>query len=78
MTPQERAELKALNDKGVNEHVLRQNRNTPERLQSALRRIGTDAFGTCVRCSSQIPLGRLRRVPEALVCVSCGEKPRGG
>ncbi len=44
---------------------------------NALRRADTDAFGLCVRCGTEIPIGCLRLVPEALVCVPCGEKPRG-
>jgi DnaK suppressor protein len=66
--------MEALNDKGVNEHVLEQNRRTLEKLQNALRRVDTDAFGKCVRCGGEIPMGRLRLVPEALVCVPCAEK----
>ena len=66
--------MEALNDKGVNEHVLEQNRRTLEKLQNALRRVDTDVFGKCVRCGGEIPMGRLRLVPEALVCVPCAEK----
>jgi DnaK suppressor protein len=68
--------MEALNDKGVNEHVLEQSRRTLERLENALRRVDTDAFGRCVRCGTDIPMGRLRLVPEALVCVPCAEKKR--
>ena len=68
--------MEALNDKGVNEHVLRQNRKTLERLENALRRVTTEEYGLCVRCGKEIPMGRLRLVPEALVCVPCAEKPR--
>lgn len=66
--------MEALNDKGVNEHVLEQSRRTLERLHNARRRIGTDDYGLCVRCGREIPIGRLRLVPEALICVPCAEK----
>lgn len=68
--------MEALNDKGVNEHLLEQNRKTLERLENARRRANTEAFGKCVRCGGEIPMGRLRLVPETLVCVPCGEKKR--
>ena len=68
--------MEAIADKGVNEHVLDQSRKTLERLENALRRVDTEAFGKCVRCGQEIPMGRLRLVPEALVCVPCAEKKR--
>ena len=68
--------MEALNDKGVNEQVLEQNRRRWERLQNAMRRVDTDQFGKCVRCGGDIPIDRLRLVPEALVCVPCAEKRR--
>ena len=66
--------MEALSEKGVSEHVLAQNRARLERLHNALRRVDTDQFGRCVRCGGEIPIGRLRLVPEALVCVPCLEK----
>ena len=69
--------MEALNDKGVNEHVLEQNRRQLQRLANALKRVGTDDYGRCIRCGEEIPIERLRVVPEALVCVPCAEKKRG-
>jgi DnaK suppressor protein len=66
--------MEALNDKGVNEHVLAQSRQTLERLKNALTRIDKGTYGVCVRCGTEIPLHRLQHVPEALVCVPCSEK----
>ena len=68
--------MEALNDKGVNEQVLEQNRRRLERLHNAMRRVETDQFGRCVRCGTEIPIERLRLVPEALVCVPCADKKR--
>ena len=68
--------MEALNDKGVNEHVLEQNRRTLEKLTNALRRMGTGEYGTCIRCGGEIPIERLRLVPEALVCVPCAERKK--
>lgn len=69
--------MEALNDKGVNEHVLDQNRKKLERLRNALRRVDTDDYGLCIRCGRPIPVDRLRLVPEALVCVPCADSKRG-
>lgn len=69
--------MEALNDKGVNEHVLAQSRQTLERLKNALTRIEKGTYGTCVRCGKEIPLARLQQVPEALICVPCSEKKSG-
>jgi DnaK suppressor protein len=66
--------MEALNDKGVNEHVLAENRKSLERLRNALGRIEDGSYGQCIRCGSPIPMERLRLVPEALICVPCSEK----
>jgi DnaK suppressor protein len=66
--------MEALNDKGVNEQVLSQARATLQKLHNALRRIESGTYGTCVRCGTEIPIGRLQHVPEALLCVPCAEK----
>jgi DnaK suppressor protein len=66
--------MEALNDKGVNEHVLAQNRQTLDRLHNALDRIDRGTYGVCARCGEEIPLARLQLVPEALICVPCSEK----
>ena len=66
--------MEALSDKGVNEHVLAQNRRRLERLANALQRIEQGTYGVCIKCGKEIPAGRLQIVPEALVCVPCSEK----
>ena len=66
--------MEAISEKGVNEYVLSQNRKSLEKLNNALQRIEKGTYGTCIRCNREIPLGRLKLVPEALVCVPCMEK----
>ena len=70
--------MEALNDKGVSEHVLEQNRNRLERLQNALRRVDTEQYGRCIPCGQEIPMDRLRLLPEALVCVPCADRKSPG
>ncbi len=63
--------MEAISEKGVNEYVLAGNKLTLEKLNNALDRITKGIYGRCIRCGGEIPIGRLRLVPEALVCVPC-------
>lgn len=38
----------------------------------ALTRLADGTYGTCIRCGSSIPYGRLIALPEAARCVGCG------
>ncbi|MDZ7794370.1 MAG: TraR/DksA C4-type zinc finger protein [Spirochaetia bacterium] len=66
--------MDALSEKGVNEYVLSQNRKILDKLHNALARMNKGTYGTCLKCGSEIPFGRLRLVPEALVCVPCSSR----
>lgn len=66
--------MEALSEKGVNEYVFEEKRKTLTRLENALQRIEKGSYGKCVRCGGEIPLGRLRLIPEALICVPCSSK----
>jgi DnaK suppressor protein len=66
--------MEAISEKGINEYVLRKNRESLQKLQNAQTRIEKGSYGKCIRCGKEIPLGRLRLVPEALVCVPCSSK----
>lgn len=68
--------MEALSEKGVNEYVLAQKRKDLEKLMNALNRIEKGNYGTCIRCGGEIPLGRLKAVPGALVCIPCSEKKK--
>lgn len=46
-----------------------------EQVRTALRRIESGTYGTCVRCEEPIGFGRLRVRPEALFCRACQEAP---
>lgn len=68
--------MEALSEKGVNEQALEQNRRQLQRLANALKRVDSEEYGRCIRCGGDVPLERLRLVPEALLCVPCAEKKR--
>ena len=40
---------------------------------AALRRLETGTYGDCVRCGSSISFRRLAVMPEATLCIACGE-----
>jgi DnaK suppressor protein len=44
-----------------------------EGVLSALARIESGEFGTCVRCGKEIAVERLRAMPAAGLCISCKE-----
>jgi len=66
--------MEAISEKGVNEYVLSQNKHNLQKLYNALDRIEEGRFGICLKCGKEIPIGRLRIVPEAVVCVSCSSR----
>ena len=40
-------------------------------IENALKRIGEGKYGYCLQCGKKIPEGRLRAIPEAVLCVDC-------
>ncbi len=56
---------------------LRLNEREREKLRAieeALERIEEGSFGICEECECKIPVGRLKIMPFALVCVECKSK----
>jgi DnaK suppressor protein len=44
------------------------------RIERALAKIAEGSYGTCDDCGAEIPAGRLRSVPESVLCVSCASR----
>ncbi len=42
-------------------------------VRAALARIEAGTYGTCERCSAEIPAARLEAVPTASLCIKCKE-----
>ncbi len=40
-------------------------------IENALKRIGEGKYGYCLQCGKKIPEGRLRAIPEAVLCIDC-------
>ncbi len=58
--------------KEVNELALEKAKQKIVVLKEVLGRIDSPAFGICTRCGKPIPYNRLKAVPTATRCVSCG------
>ena len=41
------------------------------RLERALTKLAEGSYGVCDGCGAEIPAGRLRSVPESVLCVNC-------
>ena len=41
------------------------------RVSRALEKIEDGSYGTCDSCGKEIPAGRLRAVPQSVLCVEC-------
>ena len=63
--------MEAIGSKGVSEASLSFAQRKLAGLKTALNKIGNPEFGVCIRCSSQIPKGRMLLIPESLTCVAC-------
>ncbi len=63
--------MDAINNKSVMEAALRSARKELDEMESALRHIGDESFGRCLRCHSEIPFKRLAVMPGSRYCVHC-------
>jgi DnaK suppressor protein len=63
--------MDAINNKSVTEASLRQAEKKLANLHKVLLSINTPDFGLCMKCKSEIPLGRILFRPESLLCVNC-------
>jgi len=63
--------MDAINNKSVAEAALHKAKEKLKQLKFVETQIGTESFGLCHSCQSQIPLGRLIIRPESLYCVNC-------
>ncbi len=63
--------MDAINNKSVNEATLRKKQVQLPSLKETLKNIDNPDFGKCIRCGTQIPLGRIMLMPESKKCVTC-------
>ena len=63
--------MEAIGSKGVSEASFSSAQRKLARLETALNKTEDPEFGVCIRCSSQIPKGRMLLMPESVTCVAC-------
>lgn len=63
--------MDAINNKSINENVLRKAESKLKSMVIALKNIDDSDFGICANCTNQIPLGRILLVPHSRFCVHC-------
>lgn len=65
--------MDAINNKAVTESALRQAQEKLNKLKYVLSKVGSEDFGICMKCKTQIPIGRILVKPESLYCVNCAK-----
>jgi len=63
--------MDAINNRSVNESALKNASLKLNNLEIALTKIDDTDFGMCIKCSEEIPLGRILLMPHAITCVRC-------
>lgn len=63
--------MDAINNRSVVEASLRKAEEKLKNLLRVQQMIGTDDFGKCLKCGSEIPVGRILIRPESLLCIRC-------
>jgi DnaK suppressor protein len=68
--------MEAIQSQAMEQAVRRRQEQRLQRVRRALARIEEGRFGTCTRCGSDIPPGRLEVMPESGLCVGCSGRGR--
>ena len=63
--------MDAINNKSVVEAALRKAEEKYSKLKLVIEKVDEEDFGYCIRCSREIPLGRILLMPQSRMCVGC-------
>ena len=66
--------MAAINNKSINDRLLRTAAEEQKKLNLALSRIGEPKFGFCALCEQAIQEARLMLMPESSLCISCARR----
>ena len=66
--------MDAINNKTINDRLLRNAAEKQKKLKLALSRIGEPKFGFCALCEQVIQEARLTLMPESSLCISCARR----
>ena len=58
-------------DQNINIQRFEEAKKRLNRLKHAYLKVDTDEYGICKECEEEIPLARLKLVPESDYCVAC-------
>jgi len=58
-------------DQNINIQRYEEAKKRLNRLKHAYLKIGTNEYGICKECEEEIPLARLKLIPESEYCVAC-------
>ena len=65
--------MDAINNKSINDRMLRKAKEKLKKLNLALSRINEKEFGMCINCNMLINENRLMLMPEVVRCVKCAQ-----
>ena len=65
--------MDAINNKSINDRMLRKAKEKLKKLNLALSRIDEKEFGMCINCNKLINENRLMLMPEVVRCVKCAQ-----
>ena len=65
--------MDAINNKSINDRMLRKAKEKLKKLNLALSRINEKGFGKCINCNKLINENRLMLMPEVVRCVKCAQ-----
>ena len=66
--------MDAINNKTINDRLLRNAAEKLKKLNLALHRIHEPKFGFCTLCEQAIQEARLMLMPESSLCISCARR----
>ena len=66
--------MDAINNKTINDRLLRNAAEKQKKLKLALSRIDEPKFGFCALCEQAIQEARLMLMPESSLCISCARR----
>lgn len=66
--------MDAINNKSVNEAALRKKQVQLSALKETLKKLDEPNFGKCIKCGTEIPIGRIMIMPESKKCVRCANR----
>ena len=66
--------MDAINNKTINDRLLRNAAEKQKKLKLALSRIDEPKFGFCTLCEQVIQEARLLLMPESSLCVGCARR----